>query len=99
MVPVRLVEASCIVRGARGTRLRDARRRVRREFGPSATPTLAIGVGTGVHPRERSCVRPIYIWGAAASLEPGEATRVGTVALAGGGRRVCHRRSSHLRTC
>ena len=58
-------------RGARGTRLRDARRRVRREFGPSATPTLAIGGGTGVHPRERSCVRPIYIWGAAASLEPG----------------------------
>ena len=46
----------------------------------------AIGGGTGVHPRERSCVRPIYIWGAAASLEPGEATRVGTVALAGGGR-------------
>ena len=37
--------------------------------------------------RAWSCVRPIYIWGAAASLEPGEATRVGTVALAGGGRR------------
>ena len=26
-----------------------------------AAPTLAIGGGTGVHPRERSCVRPIYI--------------------------------------
>ena len=57
----------------------------------SARPSReVIGKGTGVHPRERSCVRPIYIWGAAASLEPGEATRVGTVALAGGGRRVCH---------
>ena len=40
----------------------------------SARPSReVIGKGTGVHPRERSCVRPIYIWGAAASLEPGEA--------------------------
>ena len=33
----------------------------------------AIGGGNGVRPRERSCVRPIYIWkarGAAAPLEP-----------------------------
>ncbi len=51
----------------------EIRRRGLRSLCVALTPARrsAIGGGNGVHPRERSCVRPIYIWGAAASLEPG----------------------------
>ena len=78
MVPVRLVEASCIVRGARGTRLRDARRRVRREFGPSATPTLAIGGGRRVRPCQLRA-RPVGPTnGANGASRPGESVNHGS---------------------
>ena len=62
-----------------------------RPGGPRETKS-ASGGGNGVRPRERSCVRPIYIWkarGAAASLEPRRRSGGDCCAARGRTARIC----------